>query len=441
MVVASVGLVRERKIDIIVLIVLAGFVLSVFFHYFMGAYMHKGYPFNSFLFQPGDRFMDYFNGLTYATAGYGAGMMGIGGLAYLLFHFFYLICFKNAYVSFAVYTATIAMYVLFYNLKNLLSGPFPKMAPVKLIRSLFILSFLSYPVLFTLDRGNAEAFAFMLLSLFVYFFCSNRAGISTVFLAAATAVKVYPAVFIVLYVAEKKYKEAAIFVGALLVLSAFAYDGAQGFSFHLLRFISMVKGSADPTQPYNALYVIGNEGAAFSSSAFGALKAAMYAWGPQDSGPLLLRLVRTYYPVSLLLFALVAFYVIIIEKELWKRIAILTLSMIFFPFVAGDYKLLNLYIPMWLFLNSEERSGADLLYTILFALLLIPKAYYPIKDDISISVILNPLILFIFLLSMIAIGLRNVSVTDIKRSMGEHLTAVRSIVRSRKVHSTDGNHE
>jgi hypothetical protein len=403
----------------------------------MGAYMHRGYPFNSFLFQPADRFMDYFNGLTYVTGGYGAGMVGTGGLAYFIWWFLYLISFKTANLSFAVYTLVIVMYMLCYNLKNLLSGPFPKMPPVKLIRSLFILSFLSYPVLFTLDRGNVEGFAFILLSLFVYFFCSNRTGISTLFLAAAAALKVYPIVFIILYIAEKKYKEAAIFVGALLVLSAFAYDGAQGFSFHLLRFIAMVRSSADPTQLYNALLVIGDEGAAFSSAAFGALKAAIYAWDPQNSGPLILKLFSAYHAVSLLLFALVALYVIIVEKELWKKVAILTLSMIFFPFVAGDYKLINVYIPMWLFLNSKERSRADLIYAILFGLLLIPKAYYPIKDAISISVILNPLLLSIFLLSMIAIGLRNVSATDIKRSIGEHVAAARSICKFTKVHSMD----
>ncbi len=428
----SVGLVREQMIDIIVLIVLAGFVLSACFHYFMGAYMHKGYPFNSFLFRPGDRFMDYFNGLTYVTEGHGEGMKGIFGSAYLLFRFVYLISFKNTYVSFVVYTATIVVYLLSYNLKNLLSGPFPRMAPVKLVRSLFVLSFLSYPLLFTLDRGNVEGFAFMLLSLFVYFFCSNRTGISSLFLAAAAALKVYPIVFIILYLAEKKYKEAAIFVGALLVLSAFAYDEAQGFSFHLLRLVEIIKGSADPAQLYNVVLVIGNEGAAFSSSAYGALKAAIYGWGPQDPAPLLMKLFSTYYSVSLLLFALIALYVIIVEKELWKKVAILTLSMMVFPFVTADYRLLNLYVPMWLFLNSEKRSGEDLLYSVLFGLLLIPKAYYFIRGDISISVILNPLIIFVFLLSMIAIGLRNASVTDITQSMREHLAAARNIFRLRK---------
>lgn len=428
---------REVRIDLISLIILAGFVASVFICYVRGTYLGLGYPFNTFLFQPADRFMDYFNGLTYATAGHGEGMVGMGGLAYLLFRFFYHISFGNAYLSLVIYTAAMALYVLCYNLKNLLAGPFPRTSPVRLVRNLFILSFLSYPVLFTLDRGNVEVCAFVFLSLFVYFFCSNRAGVSTLFLAAATALKVYPFVFIILYLADKKYKESAIFVAALLFMSAFTYDAAGGFSFHLLRFTSFVKSSADPAQSYNALYVIGDAGAAFCSSAFGALKAVMYAFGHQDVRPVLLRLMKGYHTASLLLFGLVALYVIIVEKSLWKRIAILTLSMIFFPYVTGDYRLLHLYIPMWLFLNSEEKSEADLLYTILFALLLIPKAYYLIKGDISVSVILNPLIIFLFLVSMIATGLRNLSASDIKRSVAEHVTALRDIYRFGKAHSAN----
>ncbi len=434
---AKISLERKDKISIVSFIVFTGFILSALFHYFMGTYMHLGYPFNTFLFQPGDRFMDYFNSLTYVTAGHGEGMVGTSGLAYFVWRFLYLISFKNAYVSFLVYTVTIALYVLFYNLKNLLSGSFPKMSPVSLILGLFVLSFLSYPVLFTLDRGNVEGFAFILLSLFVYFFRSNKTWISAIFLAAATALKIYPVIFFLLYLSEKRYKDIAIFGGTLLVLSGLTYNSLQGITFRFSSFTSIIKSSGDPRNTYNALYVIGDGGAAFCSSAFGALKAAIYAWAPQVSAPRLLLLYRTYYWVSLLLFALVALYIVLVEKELWKKVAILTLSMIFFPFVTADYRLLNLYIPMWLFLNSKERSGADLLYSILFALLLIPKAYYPIKGDISISVILNPLIISVFLLSMIASGLRNVFVADIKQNVREHLTAACYIFWFRKVRSTE----
>ncbi len=431
----SIPLERKDKISIVCLAVLAGFILSVLFHCFMGAYLHMGYPFNTFLLQPDDRFMDYFNGLTYVTAGHGAGMAGTSGLAYFMWQFLYLISFKNAYASFLVYTAAVTMYVLVYNLKNLLSGPFPKMSPLRAMQSVFILSFLAYPVLFTLDRGNIEGFVFILLSLFMYFFRSNKTGISAIFLAGATALKLYPAIFIILYLSEKRYREAAIFVGITLLLSSWNYNSFTGISFHFSSLVGITKSSGNSGTTYNALYVIGDAGAAFCSSAFGALKTALCAWPPQGSAPRLLMLFRIYYWVSLLLSAFVGVYVMFVEKELWKKVTILTLSMIFFPFVTADYRLLHLYIPMWLFLNAKGKSRSDLLYSVLFALLLIPKAYYVIKEDISISVILNPLIISAFLLSVVVAGLRNASITDIKQSIREHLTAARQLFWLKKIHS------
>jgi hypothetical protein len=433
------GLLREQKIDIIALIVLAGFSLAVFFHYIMGAYLHAGYPFNTFLLRPEEAFMDYFNSLTYVTAGYGGGMVGTTGLSFLVWRFLYFISFRNAAVSFLVYSVAVVMYVLVYNMKNLVSAPFPRVPRVKLTQSLIILSFLSYPVLFTLDRGNIEGFAFMLLSLFVYFFRSNKTWISAVFLAGATALKIYPVIFFILYLSEKKYKEMVIFAGTLLLLYAWSYNSLQGVNFQLSGFISTIRGSGNPGNTYNALYAIGDMGAAFCSSAFGGLKAAMYAWAPQVSARHLFILFEIYYWVSLLLFVPVALYVVFVEKELWKKVAILTLSMIFFPFVTADYRLLNIYIPMWLFLNSKEESGADLLYSVLFALLLVPKAYYFIKGDISISVMINPLIIFLFLFTVIATGLHNVTALDIKQNVREHLTAVCQAFGFQKVPSGGGD--
>jgi hypothetical protein len=55
--------------------------------------------------------------------------------------------------------------------------------------------------------------------------------------------------------------------------------------------------------------------------------------------------------------------------------------------------MIHLYIALMLFLNSHKQSKHDILYTILFGLLLIPKDYLIIQADISIAVFLNPLLM------------------------------------------------
>ena len=70
---------------------------------------------------------------------------------------------------------------------------------------------LSYPVLFTLDRGNLEMVIFLLVGGMFYFVYRREsqwgAGLC---LAAAIAMKVYPATLMVLLIAERRFKAAIV---------------------------------------------------------------------------------------------------------------------------------------------------------------------------------------------------------------------------------------
>ena len=86
------------------------------------------------------------------------------------------------------------------------------------------------------------------------------------------------------------------------------------------------------------------------------------------------------------------------------------------PYISADYKLIHIFIPMLLFINCEKESSFRLLSAILFGLLLIPKAYYHFSGivsaesgapDISISIIINPLIMLIFSIVIMYEGLKN----------------------------------
>jgi hypothetical protein len=95
----------------------------------------------------------------------------------------------------------------------------------------------------------------------------------------------------------------------------------------------------------------------------------------------------------LIAFALISLFIVLKEKEFWKRVSLLVFMMLLLPQVTFDYKMIHLYIALMLFLNSHKQSQYDILYAILFGLLLIPKDYFLIKPDISIAVFLNPLLM------------------------------------------------
>ena len=61
------------------------------------------------------------------------------------------------------------------------------------------------------------------------------------------------------------------------------------------------------------------------------------------------------------------------EKVFWKQVSLLTLCALVTPCIMIDYKLLFLFVPMALFVNAKEKTKFDLVYAILFALLLVPK--------------------------------------------------------------------
>lgn len=77
--------------------------------------------------------------------------------------------------------------------------------------------------------------------------------------------------------------------------------------------------------------------------------------------------------------------------------------MILTPYLMNDYKLIFLFIPIWLFVNAKEYSKFDVIYCALFGLLLIPKALillnHPlgIEHEFSNSIIINPVLIMLFM--------------------------------------------
>ena len=79
---------------------------------------------------------------------------------------------------------------------------------------------------------------------------------------------------------------------------------------------------------------------------------------------------------------------------------------------SADYRLINIFIPLYLFIHSKEHTKLDLFYAIMFALLLIPKDYYflpgVISDsgagETSISVVFNVVIMLVMMLVIIESG-------------------------------------
>lgn len=320
----------------------------------------------------------------------------------------YLWTLMDKKISFIIYLFIFITYYVYYNYKFIYSNSEKRQS----IISLIIISFLSYPFIFAIDRGNIEIYLYLFLSLFFYFYYIKKNEIlSIVFLSIAIGMKLFPAVFLVILFKDKQYKQLFLTIVVTIVLSIGSLSLVSGALLDNIKlFISVLSN-------YSQLYIIGSPGHAaglgFNNSLFGFIRLAgpnIYMLNYYNNAEIVLR---AYLIFSLFFFSLISLYILLKENVLWKQIALLVFCMNLLPYVSADYKLIHIYIPLLFFLISKENSSFDRLYAFLFGFLLIPKAYYIIskmitdsgRADINIGVILNPLLMISFCMLIIWEGL------------------------------------
>lgn len=221
--------------------------------------------------------------------------------------------------------------------------------------------FLSGPMIFLLERGNILliVLACMLMFLVLYDSTSktNRI-IAYIFLAIAAALKIYPAVFGILVICKKRYKEAILLVimGIMIFLVPFfAFDGIGSIK-------AMLAGLSAATEAQTGI------GLGHNYSLDNLFKLVAAFAGKQV-------IVTPSWILGLGIF--ICFVLFIISKMEWQRLYALTLLCIWFPSFSYTYTLVLFFLPIIsFFFRNEERSEKkfNIMYIVLFVFLLIPYA-------------------------------------------------------------------
>lgn len=397
---------REAKINILVFVILIGFVGAAIYHNIIGSYFHKGYPYNTFLFRPEDRFYDFVNLFNLAHNGnpyfepYNPLM--IRNIFPFLFFISFLIQFLDVQTALWGLIILFLGFFLFITYRNIKTGNLAAD-----LQKVLIISFMTYPVLFALDRANPEILIFILLYLCVNLHHQKKYLASALFFAFALAQKPFPAGFLLLFISVKKFKEIFI-IAILLIILTFAplaiFQGGISGNLNQLLF---------NLNHYNQEYMTKAEYIAFGHSLFGLLRFLLISY-TSIFAFIAVKIYKFYFWSSFIVMLLLSIYILYIEKEFWKKIALLVFSMNILPFVSADYKLLHIFIPLFLFINKKEADKYDLVYVILFSLLLIPKNYYNFMlpsiipaPEANPGIILNPLIMLAMSALIIMNGLKD----------------------------------
>jgi hypothetical protein len=100
-----------------------------------------------------------------------------------------------------------------------------------------------------------------------------------------------------------------------------------------------------------------------------------------------------YSFVGLAVLLAVALVLAVLRPVLWQKVALVTGAMILVPTISFEYRMLHLYLPLLLFLAAPETRRSDLLFVVLFGLLLVPKGLPVLFDDVNVGSLVNPLLL------------------------------------------------
>ena len=369
----------KAKIAIVRFIVIIGFAICSFHHYILAYYVGlNAYPYNTFLFRPEDKFNDFYN-IYNAAAGLDPYAFKVSVYFPFTFVVMYPFTFLKADLAYALYFTAFTVFLVCF-----ISRSLKNQRRIEKASDLFVFTFLSYPFLFSVDRGNVEMLIFVFLALFVHFYVKGRQRISVIFLSLATAMKLYPAVFGLLYFEDKKYRNillSALLVAALTVSSAAILKGGIRGS---------VTGLKRNLEIFEREYIRADHGLQHNCSLYGAVRIFHQEVLEKTNVPFNRKLV---FGLTAALLGLVFVFAFFREKTFWKKICLLVLIILLLPQVSYDYKLIHLYIPLMLFLGNQEWGRWDTVYAALFGFLFIPKDYYLLRSDISIAVVINPLLM------------------------------------------------
>ena len=377
-----------------------GMCLAVIWAAYQGWVLARGYPYNTFLFDPAARFSDMSDLTFYAI------LPNPYSEPYALYLPFAWLCFRPLYYL-PVSIAVIGCFVL------CLSGLFlllvavlrPVIAnPWRRVFTALLLLGLSYPVLFAFDRGNIEIFLVLLIAVAIYLMSRANYILAAYILVPAISFKIYPALLLVLLLRQRKIAWlvcALLGVVALTCISAYALSLPTEKTVELyqrdLAFITREKSYDNATlnnsaSPWNAFKMI-----VVTLQKVGAIGQVDFSF----NGGFIVGAYAVYLSGMTLLAAGLAVQVCLVEKEFSRCGMLLLLYIAICSPTGGDYRLLYAGVALVMLIVLKTIRSHDWLAVIFLALVMVPKKELILWwmggtetgfKDISITVFLDPIL-------------------------------------------------
>ncbi len=275
--------------------------------------------------------------------------------------FYYRTVLRDDQVGMMVYI--ILALICIVTISKIIDAYFESIGLIKHNRLVSFVLILSYPMIYCLERGNCALVALALTMFFVFFRNSENKYIrelSYILLAIAAGIKIYPAVFGILLITDKKYKEAArlaVYGVILFFLPFFFYDG-----FGSIKDI------------YHNLIEFNNNKSSFN---IGNVSITIIAFIAEFLGldkDFWLTVGNTLFVITETL----AVAAVFLLPKSWQKAAAIVYLIMNISAVSDTYNVIFYLIPFILFLTQKDGfRKVDIIYFLMFALLMIPiPAFY-----------------------------------------------------------------
>lgn len=349
---------------------------------------------NIFYFDRSDTFMDFLNHLKYVALKdpYNSTYLSSGEkiylpLSYLLFYpfsklFDYIHLNPGIAKTDQLGLMSVVIFLIFicitfaiqlYELKN----------GQKAIRYFTVISlFVSGIFIFSIERANIIFISAIALTFFIRFYKSDNKFIRELALfalAVSSALKIYPAIFSILLIPDKRYKDFLRLIVYSLITAFLPFLFFNGGYTNLIILIKNI-------HEYNSEYMFSRISYAFGFSAIGGrLGLSEYQ-----------NLILSYISIFMLIIALLTAWSL---EKFWKIILILSCALIISPANSGFYCGLYLFTPIILFLNEQDHPPIDWVY--LFFLIIVLNPYQINKNILSTSSVISNLALILIYLILL----------------------------------------
>ena len=318
--------------------------------------LHRGYPYNTFLFDPWFRHSDltqYY--VRFKPPLQRGGVIGPGpafnypALA-LFVYVFFIRFFPKPTVGLAGFTAGAALLALL-GLRGMLKDSTERGWWID--ASLLAVAFCSYPFMILIDRANIEGVGWCFALLGLVFFVKERYLASALFFGAAVCVKPFPGLFFFLLLNRRRYKEIAAAIIEIVAVNLILLRAIGPTIASAYRMLNEGVGAFRD----NYVATVRFREMGFDHSLFSCLKWIMRLLGLQTDYKFQNSLLTAYHAwlvLSLLIIFVAGYY--FRSKPVLNQLFAIVLLILLLPPVSYDYTLIHLYLPWGVFMIFLVRD-------------------------------------------------------------------------------------